>query len=54
VAVFQNGLNALHLASKLGYIDVIRELLQRKIDLNATTKVPTVTLSHSCQALLIS
>jgi len=37
--MFQNKLNALHLAAKEGHIDIVIELLRRKIDVNAVTKV---------------
>jgi len=29
------------MAAKMGHVDVINELLQRKINVNAVTKVPT-------------
>ena len=38
----QNGLNALHLASKEGHVDVMRELLRRGAPVNGTTKVRCV------------
>lgn len=34
----QNGLNALHLASKEGHVNVVRELLQRGANVDAATK----------------
>ena len=34
-----NGLNALHLASKEGHSDVVRELLKRKANVDAATRV---------------
>lgn len=34
-----NGLNALHLASKEGHVNVVTELLRRGADVNSTTKV---------------
>lgn len=34
-----NGLNALHLASKEGHVDVVTELLRRGANVNASTKV---------------
>ncbi len=34
-----NGLNALHLASKEGHADVVRELLKRGGNVDAATKV---------------
>ncbi len=36
--VFQNGLNALHLASKEGHVSVVRELLERGAKIDAATK----------------
>lgn len=35
---FQNGLNALHLASKDGHIEIVRELLKRGANVNSATK----------------
>ena len=35
----QNGLNALHLASKEGHVEVVSELLQREASVDAATKV---------------
>uniref|UniRef100_A0A8C5XKN4 Ankyrin 3 n=1 Tax=Microcebus murinus TaxID=30608 RepID=A0A8C5XKN4_MICMU len=35
----QNGLNALHLASKEGHVEVVSELLQREANVDAATKV---------------
>ena len=35
---FQNGLNALHLASKEGHVEVVQELLRRGAGVNFTTK----------------
>lgn len=37
--VFQNGLNALHLASKEGHINIVTELLKRGASVEAATKV---------------
>ena len=37
--LFQNGLNALHLASKEGYVNVVTELLNRGANIDAATKV---------------
>lgn len=37
--VLQNGLNALHLASKEGHIDIVQELLKRGANVEAATKV---------------
>lgn len=36
--VFQNGLNALHLASKDGHVNVVTELLKRGAVVDAATK----------------
>lgn len=35
---FQNGLNALHLASKDGHIEIVKELLKRGANVNSATK----------------
>lgn len=35
----QNGLNALHLASKEGHVEVVAELIQRGASVDAATKV---------------
>lgn len=51
----QNGLNALHLASKEGHVEVVSELLQREANVDAATKVsvlglvPLVTLIRVCK-----
>lgn len=51
----QNGLNALHLASKEGHVEVVSELLQREANVDAATKVsamglvPLVTLVQVCK-----
>jgi ankyrin len=37
-SVFQNGLNALHLASKDGHVNVVTELLKRGAVVDAATK----------------
>ncbi|XP_075204782.1 ankyrin-3 isoform X4 [Anomaloglossus baeobatrachus] len=34
----QNGLNALHLASKEGHVEIVSELIQRGVDVDAATK----------------
>lgn len=36
--VFQNGLNALHLASKDGHVEIVTELLKRGAKVDAATK----------------
>ena len=36
---FQNGLNALHLASKEGHVNIVTELLRRGANVEAATKV---------------
>lgn len=51
----QNGLNALHLASKEGHVEVVSELLQREANVDAATKVsvtgsvPLGTLVWFCE-----
>lgn len=47
----QNGLNALHLASKEGHVEVVSELLQREANVDAATKVSIthLMLFTSCQ-----
>lgn len=40
----QNGLNALHLASKEGHVEVVSELLQREANVDAATKVSIMYL----------
>ena len=42
-----NGLNALHLASKEGHNDVVRELLKRGAQVDAATKVPKFSYPNS-------
>ena len=37
--MLQNGLNALHLASKEGHINIVTELLKRGASVEAATKV---------------
>lgn len=39
VNVLQNGLNALHLASKEGHVNIVTELLRRGANVEAATKV---------------
>lgn len=42
--LFQNGLNALHLASKEGHVEVVAELLKLEAAVDAATKVsPTMS-----------
>ena len=36
---FQTGLNSLHLASKEGYTDIVKELVGHGADVNSKTKV---------------
>ena len=38
IPFFQNGLNALHLASKEGHVSVVEELLSRGAKIDAATK----------------
>lgn len=40
----QNGLNALHLASKEGHVEVVSELIQRGASVDAATKVSQACL----------
>ena len=42
----QNGLNALHLASKEGHLEVVTELLKRGAQVDASTKVNTLETSQ--------
>ena len=42
----QNGLNALHLASKEGHVDVVKELLNQEASIDAATKVSPLFDSH--------
>ena len=37
--MFQNGLNAVHLAAKEGHVNVVTELLKRGANVNGATKV---------------
>lgn len=43
----QNGLNALHLASKEGHVKMVVELLHKEIVLETTTKVRTRKSGHA-------
>lgn len=43
----QNGLNALHLASKEGHVKMVVELLHKEIVLETTTKVRTRKSGHT-------
>ena len=38
ISILQNGLNALHLASKDGHIQVVQELLKRGANVDSATK----------------
>ena len=38
-SLFQNGLNALHLAAKEGHVDLVQELLDRGAAVDSATKV---------------
>lgn len=42
--MFQNGLNALHLASKDGHVEIVRELLKRGAIVDAATKKGNTSL----------
>lgn len=48
--LFQNGLNALHLAAKEGHMDLVQELLDRGAPVDSATKV----FSASCYVILTS
>ncbi|CAG2183783.1 unnamed protein product, partial [Oppiella nova] len=41
-----NGLNALHLASKEGHVSVVTELLKRGANVNAATKVRSLSIAY--------
>lgn len=42
----QNGLNALHLASKEGHVEVVAELIKQGANVDAATKVCATQESH--------
>ncbi len=42
--LFQNGLNALHLASKEGHVNIVTELLKRGANVDAATKVSKIQI----------
>lgn len=46
LCALQNGLNALHLASKEGHAKMVVELLHKEIVLETTTKVRTEESGH--------
>jgi ankyrin repeat protein len=48
-----NGLNALHLASKEGHNEVVRELIKRGADVDAATRVSLFRLIQSVQKLRV-
>lgn len=52
--ILQNGLNALHLASKEGHVNVVRELLQRGANVDAATKKGNTALHIASLGELIS
>lgn len=54
LCALQNGLNALHLASKEGHAKMVVELLHKEIVLETTTKVRTKESGHIPQSLLYS
>lgn len=43
LSFYQNGLNALHLASKEGHVEVVSELIQRGANVDAATKVSLIS-----------
>jgi len=43
-SLFQNGMNALHLAAKEGHVEVVSELINQMADVSAATKVTTFNL----------
>lgn len=45
----QNGLNALHLASKEGHVKMVVELLHKEIVLETTTKVSSRDSTTACR-----
>lgn len=47
ICFLQNGLNALHLASKEGHVKMVVELLHKEIVLETTTKVRTRKSGHT-------
>ena len=47
VCLFQNGLNALHLASKEGHVNIVTELLKRGANVDAATKVSREGLTQA-------
>ncbi len=47
VLSLQNGLNALHLASKEGHVEVVAELIKHGANVDAATKVCATQESHS-------
>jgi len=49
---FQNGLNALHLASKDGHLDIVNELLKRGANVNSATKKGNTALHIASLGIL--
>jgi len=52
--VFQNGLNALHLASKEGHVEVVAELLKLGADVDAATKVSLTHIHTRLDEMFVS
>jgi ankyrin len=52
ISLFQNGLNALHLAAKDGHIAVVQELIKRGATVDAATKKGTYVLKLSFMSVV--
>ena len=49
----QNGLNALHLASKEGHVNIVTELIDRGAFVDAATKVRCYIVCFICTLLMM-